>query len=176
MKANNVTKVLELGAGHSRDTIFFASNGIVVDALDYSTVAVNILDRITKKKGANKNSNLWCKESASVSRWLIFSEIRRVLKPKIGLNFFSVTNHNYKSYGKCKEVEKGIYDIGGFEIRFFTEKQIQDLTSAEAFEILWIEEEYEDPVTIYLVSSSRKWRDDLLVEAHLLLKFTSCWL
>jgi hypothetical protein len=55
MKANNVTKVLELGAGHSRDTIFFASNGIVVD---YSTVAVNILDRITKKKGANKNSNL----------------------------------------------------------------------------------------------------------------------
>jgi SAM-dependent methyltransferase len=87
---------------------------------------------------------------------LIFSEIRRVLKPKIGLNFFSVTNHNYKSYGKGKEVEKGIYDIGGFEIRFFTEKQIQDLTSAEAFEILWIEEEYEDPVKIYLVSSSRK--------------------
>jgi len=58
MKVNNVTKVLELGAGHGRDTIFFASNGIVVDALDYSTVAVNILDRITKKKAANKNSNL----------------------------------------------------------------------------------------------------------------------
>ena len=28
MKANNVKKVLELGSGHGRDTIFFATNGI----------------------------------------------------------------------------------------------------------------------------------------------------
>ena len=35
MKENNSKKVLELGAGHGRDTIFFASNGIEVDALDY---------------------------------------------------------------------------------------------------------------------------------------------
>jgi hypothetical protein len=32
MKANNVKKVLELDAGHGRDTIFFASNGIEVNA------------------------------------------------------------------------------------------------------------------------------------------------
>ena len=36
MKANNVKKVLELG----RDTAFFATNGIQVDALDYSSVAI----------------------------------------------------------------------------------------------------------------------------------------
>ena len=51
MKTNNVKKVLELGAGHGRDTIFFASNGIeVVEALDYSSIAVEILDRIAKEK------------------------------------------------------------------------------------------------------------------------------
>jgi SAM-dependent methyltransferase len=43
MKANNVKQVLELGAGHGRDTVFFASNGIEVDALDYSVVAIDIL-------------------------------------------------------------------------------------------------------------------------------------
>ncbi len=93
---------------------------------------------------------------------LIFSEIRRVLKPK-GLNFFSVRNHNDKSYGKGKEIDKGIYDINGFQIRFFTEKEIQDLTTEEeGFELLWIKEEYEEPVTLYLVSS-RKGVNDVIV-------------
>jgi hypothetical protein len=71
------------------------------------------------------------------------------------LNFFSVRNQNDKSYGKGKEVEKEIYDIDGFQIRFFTEKQIQDLVSANGFEMLWIKEEYEEPVTLYLVSSRK---------------------
>jgi SAM-dependent methyltransferase len=88
----------------------------------------------------------------------IFSEIRRVLKPK-GLNFFSVRNYNDKSYGKGRRevVDKeDIYDINGFQIRFFTEKEIQDLTTEEGFELLWIKEEYEEPVTLYLVSSRKK--------------------
>ena len=72
------------------------------------------------------------------------------------MNFFSVRNHNDKSYHKGREVDKGIYDIDSFQIRFFTEKEIQDLESAEGFEILWIKEEYEEPVTVYLVSSRRK--------------------
>jgi SAM-dependent methyltransferase len=87
----------------------------------------------------------------------IFSEIRRVLKPK-GLNFFSVRNHNDKSYGKGRRevVDKGIYDINGFQIRFFTKKELQDLTTEGGFELLWIKEEYEEPVTLYLVSSRKK--------------------
>jgi SAM-dependent methyltransferase len=70
----------------------------------------------------------------------IFSEIRRVLKPK-GLNFFSVRNNHDKFCGKAREVDKGIYDINGFQIRFFTEKEIQDLARQGGFEILWIKEE-----------------------------------
>jgi 2-polyprenyl-3-methyl-5-hydroxy-6-metoxy-1,4-benzoquinol methylase len=48
MKMNNAKKVLEIGAGQGRDTIFFASNGIEVEALDYSVVAVEILYKMTK--------------------------------------------------------------------------------------------------------------------------------
>jgi SAM-dependent methyltransferase len=180
MKTNNATKkVLELGAGHGRDTIFFASNGIEVEALDYSVAAVEILDKIAKEKDLPikprifdvKNplpfpdsnfdavySHMLLNIKFSVDELhFIFSEIRRVLKPK-GLNFFSVRNHNDKSYGKGREIDKGgIYDINGFQIRFFTEKEIQDLTTEEGgFELLWIKEEYEEPVTLCLVSSRKK--------------------
>jgi hypothetical protein len=71
------------------------------------------------------------------------------------LNFFSVRNHNDKSYGKGRETDKGIYDINGFQIRFFTEKELRDLTTEGGFELLLIKEEYEEPVTLYLVSSRK---------------------
>ena len=179
MKANNVKKVLELGAGHGRDAIFFASNGIEVEALDYSSAAIDILNKIAEKKqlpiiksqtfdvaknplpfangyfDAVYSHMLFNMRFSEEELHFAFSEIRRVLKPK-GLNFFSVRNSNDKSYGKGREVDKGIFDIDGFQIRFFTEKQIQGLVSAQGFEILWINEEYEEPVTIYLISSRRK--------------------
>jgi SAM-dependent methyltransferase len=178
MKANSVKKVLELGVGHGRDTIFLALNGIEVEALDYSIVGINILNKIVKEKRLPIKSQTFDVGSSPLpfshgyfdavySHMLfnmrfsedqlhsIFSEIKKVLKPK-GLNFFSVRNHHDKSHGKGKEVDKGIYDIDGFQIRFFTEQEIHDLASAEGFEILWIKEEYEEPVTIYLVSSRRK--------------------
>lgn len=59
MKTNNIAKVLELGAGHGRDTVFFTTNGIEVEALDYSVIAVEILDKIAKeKKTADKTTIL----------------------------------------------------------------------------------------------------------------------
>ena len=50
MKAYHVTKILKLGSGHGRDTTFFGSKGIEVEALDYSVIAVEILDKIAKEK------------------------------------------------------------------------------------------------------------------------------
>jgi SAM-dependent methyltransferase len=177
MKANNVKKVLELGAGHGRDTIFFASNGIEVDALDYSVVATDILNRIAKEKllpiksqtfDVKKNPlpfsdgyfdavyahMLFNMRFSEDDLHFIFSEIRRALKPK-ALNFFSVRNHHDKSYRKGIEVDKGIYDINGFQVRFFSGEEIRDLVKQEGFETLWIEEEDEEPVTLFLVSTGK---------------------
>ncbi len=78
----------------------------------------------------------------------------RVLKSK-SLNFFSVRNHNDKFYHKGIEVDKGIYDVNGFQVRFFTEEEIQDLAKQEGFEILWIKEEDEELVTLFLVSTRK---------------------
>jgi SAM-dependent methyltransferase len=175
MKLNNIKKVLELGAGHGRDSMFFASNGIEVEALDYSAVGVEILNRQAKEKKLAINAQVFDVKKpllfpkgyfdAVYSHMLLnmrfsldelrfmFSEIRRVLKPK-GFNFFSVRNHNDQSYGKGTKVDDGgIYDINGFQVRFFAEQEIREL--AQGFEILWIKEEYEEPVTLYLVSSRK---------------------
>jgi SAM-dependent methyltransferase len=152
------------------------SNGIEVEALDYSAIAVEILDKITKEKRLPIKPQLFdvmqplpfpnsCFDVVYSHMLLnmrfsledlhfIFSEINRVLKPK-GFNFFSVRNQNDKSYGSGVEIEKGIYDINGFQIRSFKEKEIEDLATAEGFKTLWIKEEYEEPVTLFLVSSKK---------------------
>jgi SAM-dependent methyltransferase len=174
---NNLKKILDLGAGHGRDSIFFASNGFEVEAIDYSVVAVKILTKTAKEKSLPIKCHLFdVKEKplpypdsyfdAVYSHMLlnmrfsqddlhfILSEIKRVLKPK-GWNFFSVRNRNDKFYGKGHEIEKGIYDVNGFQIRFFTENEIQDLAEFEGFDIVQIKEEYEEPVTLYLVASRK---------------------
>ena len=165
MKMNNVNRILELGAGHGRDTTFFASNGIEVDAVDYSIVAIQILDKMAKGKRLPITPRVFDVKSAlpfpngyfdalyshmflnmrfSLDELhFIFSEMRRVLKPK-GFNFFSVRNQNDESCGEGAQIDRGIYDINGFQVRFFTEREIQDLMNG--FEILWIGEEYEEPV------------------------------
>ncbi len=51
MRANNVEGILEIGAGHGRDTVFFASKGLSVDALDYySITAIEILCEMAQEK------------------------------------------------------------------------------------------------------------------------------
>jgi SAM-dependent methyltransferase len=176
MKENNSKKILDLGSGHGRDALFFASNGIEVDSLDYSATAIEILDKMAKEKRLPIKAQIFDVNNqlpfpdgyfdAVYSHMLlnmrfslhelhsILSEIRRVLKSK-GLNFFSVRNNNDKSYRKGIEVDKGIYDINGFQVRFLSEEEIRDLVKHECFEILWIEEEDEEPVTLFLVSTGK---------------------
>src|SRR6476646_6464956 len=179
IKSNdNIKKILDLGAGHGRDSIFFALNGFEVEALDYSDIAVKILANKAKEKRLPIKSLVFEIKKKPLpfsddyfdvvySHMLlnmrftknelhfILSEIKRVLKPK-GFNFFSVRNHNDKFYGKGQEIEKGIYDINGFQIRFFHKNEIKSLALSEEFEILEIKEDYEEPVTLYLVASKKR--------------------
>ena len=121
MMSLDVRSVLELGAGHGRDAIFFASNGLEVKALDYSDRGIEILNKKAQEKSCQINTKpfdikqslpfpntsfdavyshmlLDMKFSKPELR-LIFSEISRVLKPN-GLNFFSVRNYRDRFYGK----------------------------------------------------------------------------
>ena len=174
MTSNNVKRLLELGAGHGRDSIFFASNGIEVEAIDYSAVGVDILNKLTNEKKLSIKAQVYDVKKplpfpdssfdAVYSHMLlnmrftmdelrfIFTGIKRVLKPK-GFNFFSVRNDKDQFYGRGTWVDDSIFDINGFQVRFYTEQEIREL--AHGFEILWIKEEFEDPVTLFLVSTRR---------------------
>lgn len=170
MKKFNVKQLLELGCGHGRDGVFFASNGISVRAFDYSKVAVDAL--LERAKGsalpitaavhdARKGLPYKDKEFDAVYSHMffnmrftlaeisfLFSEVSRVLKPE-GLHFFSVRSHRDRFYGKGRKVADGIYDVNGFEIRFFSREEITGLT--EGFSIEQIVEAIEDPASLYLV-------------------------
>ena len=54
-KKNDVKKILELGCGQGRDTLFFASKDIDVTALDYSSVAIDGLIKRAKERNLLSN-------------------------------------------------------------------------------------------------------------------------
>ena len=56
---------------------------------------------------------------------------------------------------RALRLRNGIYDINGFEVRFFTKEEIINLMSDENFHVLWIKEESEEPVTLYLLATEK---------------------
>jgi SAM-dependent methyltransferase len=180
-KKSHARKILELGCGQGRDTLFFASKGIDVTALDFSNIAIEGLLKHAKERNLLNNiyATIFDPRNKPIAfnnnefdavyshmffnmhfKWkqmkFMFQEIRRVLRGN-GFNFFSVRNHNDKSFGKGKKIDNNddVYDLNGFQIRFFTKQHVKTIVKGEGFEILDIREEYEEPVTLYLVSTRK---------------------
>ena len=88
-------------------------------------------------------------------KWLVFSkESHRVLKNN-GLLYFSVRSDKDVLYNKGKKIDNNIYEVNGFQIRFFTKRQIQSFLE-NYFKIKNIEESYEEPVNLYFVFCRKK--------------------
>ena len=56
---------------------------------------------------------------------------------------------------KERKIDNNIYEINGFQIRFFTKEQIKSFL-VKSFEIKIIDEDYEVPVNLYLVFCYKK--------------------
>jgi SAM-dependent methyltransferase len=175
-KRYDVKRLLELGCGQGRDSIFFASNGLDVYAVDSSKVAIeNIKQKMRGKNICLHLSHFEVRQTLPFDsshfdavyshmfynmRFIdeelkfLFKESRRVLKNN-GLLYFSVRSDKDVLYNKGKKIECNIYEINGFQIRFFTKPQIKSFLSNH-FEIKKIEESYEEPVSLYLVFSDKK--------------------
>ena len=85
----------------------------------------------------------------------LFVEVNRVLKNG-GLNLFSVRSDNDAMYKKGTEVEKNIYDINGFQIRFFTKSDLSNICILNGFEPYKIMEAYEEPASLYCVFARKQ--------------------
>lgn len=168
---HKVQKVLEQGCGQGRDSLFFASKGLEVYAIDSSKVAIENL--IIKSKELNLDIKL---KNIDVVKGLpfldnnfdavyshmfynmgftddelkfLFSESKCVLKNK-GLLSYSVRNDKDIMYKKGIKITENIYDINGFQIRFFTKQDIKFFMK-DKFEIIKIIEDYEEPANLYVV-------------------------
>ena len=176
-KKQGVIKLLELGCGQDRDTIFFASNDLDVHALDSSIIAIeNVRKNLREKnisidlkqfdasQGIPFSNNLFDAIYAHVffnmrftdeELKFLFIESNRVLKNN-GMLYFSVRSDKDAQYNTGKRIDTHIYEINGFHIRFFTKSQIRSFLS-DNFEIKNIIEDYEEPASLYLVFSYKKY-------------------
>ena len=154
-------KILELGGGQGRDTIFFAQNGFQVYVLDYCESGVETITQKAKESGVSKSITaachdvrkplpfddesfdacyshmLYCMALTTAELEFLSNEIRRVLKPN-GLNIYTVRNTNDPHYRTGVHQGEEIYEIGGFVIHFFSKEKVEHL--AKGFEIESIDE------------------------------------
>ena len=149
-KKNNISNIIELGAGLGRDTIFFAQNGIYVHAIDYSLSATKIikkrseennLDDLIKVENYDIRKKLNCDNEnfqACYSHMLfcmaltnqdlkdLNQEIFRILK-KDGFNIYTVRNHTDGDFKKGKHRGEDMYEMNGFIVHYFSENKIKNL-------------------------------------------------
>ena len=175
-KKHGVKSILELGCGQGRDTIFFASNGVGVVAIDLSNLAVDALSKIATEKNLPIKAMIYDVSDgipfdnsyfdAVYSHMFfnmrftdaqlkhLFLEVSTVLKNG-GLNLFSVRSDNDAMYKKGTEIEDNIYDINGFQIRFFTKSDLTNICLSNGFEPYKITEAYEEPASLYCVFAKK---------------------
>ena len=151
-KENNCSKIVELGAGLGRDSIYFGKNSINVTALDYSENGIKVINEKIKKENLTSSistlkfdiredlpleSNsvdacyshmLYCMALTQKDLDKLNSEIHRILKPR-GINIYTVRNTDDGDYKKGIHRGEDLYEIDGFIIHFFSKDKILNLTS-----------------------------------------------
>ena len=151
-KENNCSKIVELGAGLGRDSIYFAKNLINVTALDYSENGIKVINEKIKNENLTSSistlkfdiredlpfeSNsvdacyshmLYCMALTQKDLDKLNSEIHRILKPG-GINIYTVRNTDDGDYKKGIHRGEDLYEIDGFIIHFFSKDKILNLTS-----------------------------------------------
>ncbi len=160
-KKESKKRILELGSGQGRDTLFFAQNGFLIDALDYAESAVEAIANNARNTGLSSSITalqhdvrhplpfddetfdgcyshmLYCMALTTPELQFLSDEVRRVLKPA-GLNIYTVRNTDDPDYGTGVHRGKDMYEAGGFVVHFFSRKKVMHL--AKGYDIVSVDE------------------------------------
>jgi len=157
----NKKKILELGAGQGRDTLFFAQNGFYVYAVDYSENGLREIRRKAQAWGVRESIEvirhdvrnplpfddetfdacyshmLYCMALTTTELESLSAEIGRVLKTG-GLNIYTVRHTNDPDYRTGIHRGEEMYEVSGFTVHFFSREKIEYL--AKGYEIVSVDE------------------------------------
>ena len=160
-KREGKIRVLELGSGQGRDTIYFARNGFKVYALDYSDQGLEAIDKKARELGLSSmivtkfhdvrnhlpfpdemfdacySHMLFCMALTTAQLQFLSGEIRRVLKPG-GVHFYTVRHTGDNHYKKGVHRGEDMYEVGGFIVHFFSREKVELL--AKGYDIISIDE------------------------------------
>ena len=149
-KEKKINNIIELGAGLGRDSIFFAKNNIKIQALDYSSSGIEIINHkikrdnlsnyistklfdVREKLPFNDNSidacyshMLYCMALTIADLQKLNNEIHRILKPN-GLNIYTVRHTNDGDYKNGKHIGEDLYENDGFIVHYFSEEKVNSL-------------------------------------------------
>ncbi len=173
-KSHRISKVLEMGAGQGRDTLYLAKQGFKIDSLDYSKKAI---DDIIDKSRTNSLENLitpkvydlrlslpyknecfegcfshmlYCMAFSMNEIISLNNEVLRILK-KGGINIFTVRNTYDGDYKNGIHRGEDLYENDGFIVHFFSIDKIKKLLNG--FELVKIDsfKEGKFPRKLYIV-------------------------
>ena len=158
-----INNIVELGAGLGRDSLYFAKNSIKTTALDYSALAINVINEKIKKNNLSKylstkifdvrknlpfednsieacySHMLYCMALTNEDLQNLNTEILRILKPG-GYNIYTVRHTDDGDYKNGIHRGEDLYENDGFIVHYFSSKKINSLingfenTSLEKFE------------------------------------------
>jgi SAM-dependent methyltransferase len=179
-KKEGFTKIIELGGGQGRDTLFFAQNGLEVFVLDYAESGVKAIAQKAEALGLSRfvmairhdvrnplpfdeasfdacySHMLYCMALSTAELEFLTDEVWRILKPA-GINIYTVRHTGDPQYGTGIVRGENMYESGsGFIVHFFSRDKVEHL--ARRFEILSIEEFEEGtlPRKLFLVTLRKK--------------------
>ena len=182
-KKEGKTKILELGAGQGRDTIFFSRSGFQVCALDYSQSGIDAITQKAKRLGLSSSITtlrhdirqpipfrdesfdgcyshmLYCMALSTPELEFLSQEVRRVLRPD-GVNIYTVRHTRDAHYGAGLHRGEDMYEIGGFIVHFFNKEKVEYL--ANGYQIMSIGEFEEGglPRKLFRVTLRKKGSND----------------
>ena len=149
-KEKNIHKIVEIGAGLGRDTLFFAKNLIHTTALDYSSSGIDIINQKTKKNNLSNyistklfdvrqklpfednsieacySHMLYCMALTTSDLKKLNNEILRILKPG-GINIYTVRHTGDGDFQNGIHIGEDLYENDGFIVHYFSEDKVNSL-------------------------------------------------
>jgi len=173
-KQNGVKKIIELGGGQGRDTMYFAQNGFEITVVDYAASGILAIKEISQTMNlthlitpiqhdlrksfpftdesfdACYSHMLYCMALTTKELEFICLETARILNPG-GINIYTVRNTSDADYKTGIHRGEELHQCGMFILHFFSRKTIEAL--AGPFEIQCIKEFEEGalPKRLYFV-------------------------